>query len=152
MQEVQAICDRVLIINQGKKVAYDTVEQLQRRISGDTVIRVEFAEDIAPEKLEAIPGVKAVHAQEDRRWQVVASGEVDIRPSIFRLAVQEDVVLLEMQQEVLRIPFYQLHTAFHDLPRERTYVLYCDRGVISRLHAGHLLESGYDNIKVYRPN
>ncbi|MFT5721027.1 MAG: thiamine biosynthesis protein ThiI [Motiliproteus sp.] len=53
--------------------------------------------------------------------------------------------------EVLKIPFYGLATAFAKLDSERQYLLYCDRGVMSQLHALYLQEQGYTNIKVYRP-
>lgn len=58
---------------------------------------------------------------------------------------------LQVTAPVLKIPFYELHSRAADLDRTHTYMLYCDRGAMSRLHAGHLLESGYTNVKVYRP-
>ncbi len=48
-------------------------------------------------------------------------------------------------------PFYQLSTAFAELDKSRRYLLWCDRGVMSRLHASHLLDEGYENVAVYRP-
>ncbi|MEM8326038.1 tRNA uracil 4-sulfurtransferase ThiI [Morganella morganii] len=53
--------------------------------------------------------------------------------------------------EVRTLPFYKLSTQFGDLPVETTYLLYCDRGVMSRLQAMYLAEQGYTNVKVYRP-
>lgn len=53
--------------------------------------------------------------------------------------------------EVRILPFYKLSTQFGDLPAETTYLLYCDRGVMSRLQALYLAEQGYTNVKVYRP-
>lgn len=53
--------------------------------------------------------------------------------------------------EVCTLPFYKLSTQFGDLPAETTYLLYCDRGVMSRLQALYLAEQGYTNVKVYRP-
>ncbi|EPF5869287.1 tRNA uracil 4-sulfurtransferase ThiI [Morganella morganii] len=53
--------------------------------------------------------------------------------------------------EVRTLPFYKLSTQFGDLPAETTYLLYCDRGVMSRLQALYLAEQGYTNVKVYRP-
>ncbi|HEI8950595.1 TPA: tRNA 4-thiouridine(8) synthase ThiI [Morganella morganii] len=53
--------------------------------------------------------------------------------------------------EVHTLPFYKLSTQFGDLPAETTYLLYCDRGVMSRLQALYLAEQGYTNVKVYRP-
>ena len=50
------------------------------------------------------------------------------------------------------MPFYELHKRCTELDRATVYQLYCDKGVMSRLHAAHLLEQGYDNIKVYRPS
>ena len=48
------------------------------------------------------------------------------------------------------IPFYRLHSCMEDLPKENRYMLYCDKGVMSRLHAAHLVEQGY-KVAVYRP-
>ncbi|EKT54331.1 tRNA uracil 4-sulfurtransferase ThiI [Providencia burhodogranariea] len=53
--------------------------------------------------------------------------------------------------EVKHIPFYRLATQFGDLPKDKTYLLYCDRGVMSRLQALYLHEQGFTNVKVYRP-
>jgi thiamine biosynthesis protein ThiI len=53
--------------------------------------------------------------------------------------------------EIQKIPFYELHSQFSELDKTRTYLLYCDKGVMSRLHASHLQEQGYSNVKVYRP-
>tara|TARA_R110002095_G_scaffold97941_3_gene85983 strand:+ start:121 stop:1575 length:1455 start_codon:yes stop_codon:yes gene_type:complete len=53
--------------------------------------------------------------------------------------------------EVMKIPFYSLATEFLKLDGERQYLLYCDRGVMSQLHALYLKEQGHTNVKVYRP-
>ncbi|MDB6063300.1 MAG: tRNA 4-thiouridine(8) synthase ThiI [Verrucomicrobiaceae bacterium] len=50
-----------------------------------------------------------------------------------------------------KIPFYELQTKFAQLDKEKTYLLYCDKGVMSKLHAAHLVEQGFRNVKVYRP-
>ena len=50
-----------------------------------------------------------------------------------------------------KIPFYELHSKFAELDKSKVYLLYCDKGVMSRLHASHLVEQGYSNVKVYRP-
>lgn len=52
---------------------------------------------------------------------------------------------------VEKIPFYELQTKFAKLDKEKNYLLYCDKGVMSKLHAAHLVELGYRNVKVYRP-
>ncbi len=53
--------------------------------------------------------------------------------------------------EVIRIPFYELNRQVADLPADRQYLLYCEHGTMSRMHAGHLRAEGHDNIKVYAP-
>lgn len=53
--------------------------------------------------------------------------------------------------EVKHLPFYKLSTQFGDLDQSKTYLLYCARGVMSRLQALYLKEQGFNNVKVYRP-
>lgn len=53
--------------------------------------------------------------------------------------------------DVIHIPFYKLASTFASLDQTKTYLLYCDRGVMSRLQTLYLREIGHDNIKVYRP-
>ena len=49
------------------------------------------------------------------------------------------------------IPFYELRTRFASLPPDQHYLLYCEKGIMSRLHASHLRDAGYVNVAVYRP-
>ena len=51
----------------------------------------------------------------------------------------------------LNIPFYELNRKVPELPANRQYLLYCDRGAMSRMHAVHLKAAGHENIKVYAP-
>ena len=53
--------------------------------------------------------------------------------------------------EVQTLPFYALNNRFKELDENRQYLLYCDKGVMSRLHAHHLLSEGHVNVRVYRP-
>lgn len=52
--------------------------------------------------------------------------------------------------EVQTVPFYALNNRFQELDSNRQYLLYCDKGVMSRLHAHHLLSGGHTNVRVYR--
>lgn len=54
------------------------------------------------------------------------------------------------EQEILKIPFFELRARFAALPATKTYALYCERGVMSRLHASHLQEEGHANVNVLR--
>ncbi len=59
--------------------------------------------------------------------------------------------LVLTNNEVIRIPFYELNQQVADLPADRQYLLYCEHGTMSRMHAGHLKAEGHSNIKVYSP-
>src|SRR5690625_610567 len=52
---------------------------------------------------------------------------------------------------VRNIPFYELQQRAAELDRQGSYLLYCDQGMMSRLHASHLLGQGYTRVRVYRP-
>lgn len=79
----------------------------------------------------------------------VAAGEVilDIRS----IDEQEARPLLVPGAEVLALPFYKLTSQFARLDQSKTWLFWCERGVMSRLQALHLREQGFENVKVYRP-
>lgn len=65
---------------------------------------------------------------------------------------EEDENPLEIDGvEVIHLPFYKLGTQFGDLDKSKEYLLYCDRGVMSKLQALYLIDNGFTNVKVYRP-
>ncbi|HKK67384.1 MAG TPA: ATP-binding cassette domain-containing protein, partial [Bacteroidales bacterium] len=87
MQEVKAICERVVIINNGALVADEAAAELEKGLKQSTTrIYVEFDRSITPEKINAINGVKSVTLKEDG-WLVSSEGSRDIRPALFHLAV-----------------------------------------------------------------
>jgi thiamine biosynthesis protein ThiI len=53
-------------------------------------------------------------------------------------------------QDVLKIPFYKLNSAFMTLEKDRQYFLYCEKGIMSKLHAAYLREQGVENVGVFR--
>lgn len=103
MQEVQALCDRVLIINEGKIVANDPIEQLQQRMTGETVVTVEFKQKTNAGKLNKIPHVKRVEELANNQWQLIANLDKDIRENVFKYAVDQQLTLLEMRKEVFSV-------------------------------------------------
>lgn len=82
---------------------------------------------------------------------VVDFGADDVILDIRSNDEQEDKPLQLAQVEVKPLPFYKLGSQFGTLDQSKTYLLYCERGVMSRLQALYLLEQGYSNVKVYRP-
>jgi ABC-2 type transport system ATP-binding protein len=104
MQEVQALCDRVIIINKGKIVADDPIENLQDRISGDIVVNVTFNKKVNEQSLYKIPGVRKVRADGNpQSFQISSSQQEDIRPLIFQFAVDQQLVILEMTREQISV-------------------------------------------------
>ncbi|MGB9096473.1 tRNA uracil 4-sulfurtransferase ThiI [Erwinia sp.] len=82
---------------------------------------------------------------------VVSFGPDDMVLDI-RSADEQDDRPLELEGvEVKCLPFYKLSTQFGNLDQSKTWLLYCDRGVMSRLQALYLHEQGFKNVKVYRP-
>jgi thiamine biosynthesis protein ThiI len=63
----------------------------------------------------------------------------------------EERAPLRLHVPVLKIPFYELHRRAAELDPGSTYMLYCGKGTMSRLHAGHLKERNSLDIKVYAP-
>ena len=53
--------------------------------------------------------------------------------------------------DVLAIPFFSLEAKFPELDQDKEYLLYCDKGVMSQMHAQNLQDKGFANVKVYRP-
>ena len=100
MQEVQALCDRVMIINNGKIVANDTIDMLQNRITGENVVTVEFGGAFDAQLLNKIKGVSAVKKLENNRFQLVSNLKTDVRADVFRFAVERNLILLEIKKEV----------------------------------------------------
>lgn len=59
---------------------------------------------------------------------------------------------IETSCETLKIPFYKLKSEFEKLPQDKEYLLYCEKGILSQLHAQYLKDAkNFNNIKVYRP-
>ncbi|MFC3394779.1 tRNA uracil 4-sulfurtransferase ThiI [Brenneria rubrifaciens] len=82
---------------------------------------------------------------------VVAFAPTDVLLDIRAPDEQEENPLALEQVEIKPLPFYKLGTQFGDLDQSKTYLLYCERGVMSRLQALYLHEQGFTNVKVYRP-
>ena len=57
-----------------------------------------------------------------------------------------------LQSFIGKIPYLTLQNTFKDLSAETRYLLYCDKGVMSRLHAELLVDQGFENVAVYRPS
>lgn len=105
MQEVQALCDRVIIINNGKLVADNSIDVLQNRIKGEDLIYLEFDKKYDLTSLTNISGVKSLKQKTDTKYTVTAEQSHDVRADIFKMAAAHNWVLLEMQREQKNVEF-----------------------------------------------
>lgn len=99
MQEVEAICSRAIIINQGKIVADDTTATLSSKLSGNNIILVEFSGSISIEKIKNLKGARKVKLRENNLWEIQADKEIDLREDLFQLAVDNKISILSMNRE-----------------------------------------------------
>jgi len=101
MQEVEAICGRIILIDKGKIVADEEKSNIYSKISRPyQVVNVEFDKEIAEQALLGILNVVRVLMKEKNRWVVEAEGETDIRPAIFSFAVSNGLTVLSLQKDV----------------------------------------------------
>ncbi len=106
LPEVEATCERVIIINKGEIVQDGMVGQLTTSFGNETVIRVSVkgpGEDELLKELSGLTGVRDVRRSEGSpglaSMEIRLSGESEIRPEIFRLCVGKGWVLYEMKRE-----------------------------------------------------
>jgi len=98
MQEVEAICNRVVIINKGKIVADDLTEKLSAVTSPKEIILVEFDKEVKMELLKGITGVAKVKLAKQNNWEIEAQKGVDIRSNIFQFAVKHNITVLSLHK------------------------------------------------------
>ncbi len=97
MQEVEAICDRVVIINKGRIVANDTASVLQQSMSLQTVY-VEFEGSVSKGMLAKIPHVGKVEAVKEG-WLIETRDDIDLRKEISLFAQKNDLLVLTLRAE-----------------------------------------------------
>ncbi|MDL5047951.1 gliding motility-associated ABC transporter ATP-binding subunit GldA [Oscillatoria amoena NRMC-F 0135] len=99
MQEVQALCDRVIVINKGKLVADDLLSRLMNRTGKSRVVIAEFETAFSSTIFEAIRGIERVSLINDRTARIEWSGADDVRPEIFRVASENGLALVGLKLE-----------------------------------------------------
>lgn len=103
MQEIQALCHRVLIINDGVLIADDSIADLQARVSGQTKVVVVFSNDqYSKDPFTAVPGVISVQKEGDR-LTILGKDDADIKPGIFKAAVDSGLTIVEMKSELMNM-------------------------------------------------
>lgn len=115
MQEVEAVCDRVVIIDKGKIIADDSTSNItqynQKEIS---VISVEFDGEIDAALIEKIDGISDVKKVTGNQWVVESDSKEDIRNKLFKLAVENKRTILSLNKEK-----ESLEKVFHKLTQRQ---------------------------------
>ncbi|MFH0991324.1 MAG: ATP-binding cassette domain-containing protein [bacterium] len=122
LTEVQATCDRVIIIDEGSIVADGTPDQLKKEFHGSESVTLELKANVANAMTEMYPKIKALANVESleyggqdgdlHRFIVYAAKGCDVREDLFRQAVEEKWVLMELSRKVT-----SLEEVFHELTR-----------------------------------
>lgn len=100
MQEVEAICDKIIIINNGKIVADDKTVSIQSKtIEKYQTVVVEFDAEISSKLLKEIKGVTKVIKLENNNWLIQSKANEDIRAKIFNFAVENKIAVLSLQKK-----------------------------------------------------
>ena len=113
MQEVEAICDKVIIIDKGQIVANDETRNLQRS-STRQLITVEFDKEVRAESLKSIALVDHVKHLHGNTWQLASQSKSDVRKEIFNFAVKNELGVLTLNKEEQK-----MEEVFKELTRRR---------------------------------
>lgn len=98
MQEVEAVCDRVIIINKGEIVANDNTQALQQNTTKQ-IITVEFDKEVKKHQLLNLKGVEDAINASANTWKIIADVNLDVRKELFNYAVQNNISVLTLNKE-----------------------------------------------------
>ena len=99
MQEVEAMCDRVIIISKGNIVADKPTQELKKSFSNKAIVTVEFDKQTSRSALASISGAQDSKNISGNTWQITSSADKDIRADIFNFAVKNNLAVLTVQKE-----------------------------------------------------
>jgi len=99
MQEVEAICNRVVIIDKGKIVADGKTGDLASMFSAAEMLLVEFDRKVSREAILGVKGVKNVTGKGNNIWEIETDQDTDVRKEIFDFAVRNQYKVLSLTKE-----------------------------------------------------
>jgi ABC-2 type transport system ATP-binding protein len=103
MQEVEAICDRAIIIHKGRIVADDATKNLAGTVRNKNRITVEFSGKITKDDLKHLKGISSLEQVNPNTWVIETIASLDIREDLFKLAVNKESGILSLNKEELRL-------------------------------------------------
>jgi gliding motility-associated transport system ATP-binding protein len=99
LQEVEAICDRVIIINKGKIVADDKLSNLQSTNKNSHVVLVQFKENIDEALIKNLKQVESFQQPETGNWKLKTDNAESVRRQLLELALQNNLNIVSLQSE-----------------------------------------------------
>src|SRR4026208_37139 len=99
LQEVEAMCDRVIIINKGELVADDKLSNLRRHSTSSNTVKVSFKESLEKELLQQLPAAKSVNKTDANNWQLATDNPEQLRKQILELSLQHNLNIVSLQSE-----------------------------------------------------
>ena len=115
LQEVEAMCDRVIIINKGKIVADDTLSNLQKNKTGNHFVIVEFAENIPAGRLTGLKEVTNVEQPQNKNYKLQTKNPESVRKQLMELCLQNNWNIVSLQSES-----NSLEDVFRSLTQQQT--------------------------------
>ena len=104
MQEVEAICDRIIIINKGKIAADESAINIKQKTSSKaSVITIEFDKKIDSSFFDSISNINEIKSIDEKSWKIICKTNDDIRNELFKKAVESDLTILTIQKEEQRL-------------------------------------------------
>ena len=103
LQEVEAICDRVIIINRGNIVADDLLSNLQKANAGQQQVLVEFKEIITKEDLKSIENVIDIKQLSNNSFQLSTANSENVRKQLLELSLKNNLNIVSLQSETNRL-------------------------------------------------
>jgi ABC-2 type transport system ATP-binding protein len=99
LQEVEALCDRVVIINKGKLVADSPLSQLRSAENRAGTIRVSFKEALAPEQLSRLNGILSITQLSVHAWELQTDEPDEVKKQLMELALQNNWNIVSLHSE-----------------------------------------------------
>ncbi len=96
LQEVEAICDRVIIINKGEIVADDKLSNLQKNNNAQQSVIVQFKESINAEWLQALQNVISVERLETGNWKLKTNNTENVKKQILELSLKNNLNIISL--------------------------------------------------------
>lgn len=105
LSEVSQICDKVIIINNGKIVAIDTPENLEKKVSNNNVVYVTVEDnenkvDTIKDSIEGIQSIKLIKTNEDKtkQYEITGNENVNLNKLIFNEFAKKDITIFELKK------------------------------------------------------